>query len=59
MSDSETQPTAEDVKAKMREALERKKARGTAAHGDGGHGEGKAHDVAAPDLKRTFRRKSG
>ncbi|MGC5615502.1 DUF5302 domain-containing protein [Georgenia sp. Z1491] len=59
MSDQDSQPTTEDVKAKMREALERKKARGGASHGDGGHGEGKAHDVAAPDLKRTFRRKSG
>jgi hypothetical protein len=43
----------------MRAALDRKNDREKASHGDGGHGEGKAHDVAAPDLKRTFRRKSG
>ena len=59
MADDSAQPSTEDVKAKMREALERKKAREGTVHGDGGHGEGKAHDVAAPDLKRTFRRKSG
>ncbi|MGO1174510.1 MAG: DUF5302 domain-containing protein [Actinomycetaceae bacterium] len=59
MTDENTQPTAEDVKAKMREALEKKKAKDAVVHGDGGHGQGKAHDVSAPDLKRTFRRKSG
>jgi hypothetical protein len=59
LNDNGSPTSQEDVKAKMRAALDRKNDREKASHGDGGHGEGKAHDVAAPDLKRTFRRKSG
>ena len=59
MTDNGSPTSTEDVKAKMRAALDRKNDREKTPHGDGGHGAGKAHDVAAPDLRRTFRRKSG
>jgi len=49
----------EDIKAKMREALERKQAKVKAAHGEdhkSGHGVGYA---ANDNRKRQFRRKAG
>jgi hypothetical protein len=56
---SETPPPEEDVRARFREALERKQAKAKAGenHADG---SSKIHDAHGPaGGRRTFRRKSG
>jgi hypothetical protein len=60
--ENETVPaTAEDdVKAKFREALERKRGNQADAHAAGGPGSSKIHETHGPvGGKRQFRRKSG
>lgn len=50
----------EDVKAKFREALERKKGQHADGVGGSGPGSSKVHDVhSRAGAKRMFRRKSG
>lgn len=57
--DEETEPPAEDVKARFREALERKQAKARMGQGHA-DGHSKVHDTHGPaSSKRTFRRKSG
>ena len=59
MSKHESAP--EDVKAKFREALERKKAHGGRdVGGSGGHGKAdQAHGPETSGTQQMFRRKSG
>ncbi|MEE6282458.1 DUF5302 domain-containing protein [Georgenia sunbinii] len=59
MSENTTDPR-EDAKAKMREALERKK-QGEHANAEGRRSTGAVHgsQVAAGEGRRVFRRKSG
>jgi len=57
--DTEPEPTDDDVKARFREALERKQARNRMGeeHADA---RSKVHDAHGPAAgRRTFRRKSG
>lgn len=55
----ETEPPADDVKARFREALERKQAKARLGQGHA-DGNSKVHDAHGPaGSKRTFRRKSG
>jgi hypothetical protein len=49
----------EDVKAKFREALDRKKSHGGRESGAGADGHGKADHAHGPETQRMFRRKSG
>jgi hypothetical protein len=58
--EGEVKPDLDDVKAKFREALDRKRQAHAEGQGKGGHEEGKvsgAHGPAAS--RRSFRRKSG
>lgn len=61
MSSSEDGSRAnDDVKAKFREALEKKNANSRAAAGQGAHEDGKVHAAHGPEAhQRQFRRKSG
>jgi len=59
-ADAEAKPEIDDVKAKFREALDRKRQHHDEGQGKGGHESGKvsgAHGPAAS--RRSFRRKSG
>ncbi|MGH3760445.1 DUF5302 domain-containing protein [Actinophytocola sp.] len=58
-SDTETETDQDDVKARFREALERKQARTRMGEGHA-DARSKVHDAHGPAAnKRTFRRKSG
>jgi hypothetical protein len=62
MAEKQASDPNEDMKAKYREALERKStaARPTSKGGGGGKGPGGAHSEHASEAnKREFRRKSG
>ncbi|MCI9888726.1 DUF5302 domain-containing protein [Micrococcales bacterium 31B] len=52
-------PAPEDVKAKFKEALERKNQTKHEAHGDGASNTGAVHESAGGGGQRMFRRKSG
>jgi hypothetical protein len=50
----------DDVRARMKEALERKKSEHHDSHGAGPHGDSAAHGAHGPaKQQRQFRRKSG
>ena len=52
--------SGDDVKAKFREALDRKRGHQADAHAAGGPGSAKIHEAHGPvGGKRQFRRKSG
>lgn len=56
---AETEPPADDVKARFREALERKQAKNRTGQGHA-DANSKVHDAHGPAAsKRQFRRKSG
>jgi hypothetical protein len=58
--ETEAKPALDDVKAKFREALDRKRQVHAEGQGKGGHEEGKATGAHGPAAsRRSFRRKSG